>query len=89
MKNKFQVGDIVFSKSNPAQKLIVCEAINGYYCKSLEGPIRAPQIRFEKELLLSNGLPVLSPHKPKPLAAPFKREALMKIWRKTAAKVEV
>ena len=88
MKKKYNVGDIVFSKSNPSLKLIVCEVFNGYYCKDLEGPVRAPQIRFEKELLTSAGL-LLSPHKPKPLAIAFKGEALMNIWRKTPDKVEV
>ena len=87
MKKKYNVGDIVFAKNNPSLKLIVCEAINGYYCKGLEGPIRAPQILFEKELLTSEML--LTPQKPAPLVVPFKGGAIMNIWRKKTDKVGI
>ena len=87
MKKKYNVGDIVFAKNNPFLKLIVCEAINGYYCKELEGPIRAPKILFEKELLTSKML--LTPKKPAPLAISFKEGALMNLWRKKPDKVEI
>ena len=87
MKKKYNIGDIVFAKSNPAVRLIVCEAITGYYCKELEGPIRAPQIRFEKELLISEML--LTSPKPEPLAVPFKAGALMNIWRNKSDKVKI
>ena len=87
MKKKYNVGEIVFSKSNPAQKLIVCEVFNGYYCKELEGPVPTPQIRFEKELFTSERL--LTPQKPEPLAVVFKGDALMNIWKKKADKVKI
>lgn len=87
MKKKYNVGDIVFAKSNPSRKLIICEQINGYYCKELEGPVRAPKILFEKELFTSERL--LNPPTSEPLAVVFKGGALMNIWKKKADKVKI
>lgn len=86
MKKKYNVGDIVFAKSAPSVKLIVSEVFNGYYCKNPEGPGKATQIRFEKELLTNEEF--LSPQRPAPLAAALKRKALMNIWRKKTARGE-
>lgn len=87
MKKRFNVGDIVFAKSDPAVKLIVSEVFNGYYCKNPEGPGGATQIRFEKELLTNEGF--LSPQKPAPLTEALEGGALMSIWRKKTAEVKV
>lgn len=86
MKTKYNVGDITFAKSDPSVKLIISEVFKRYYCKNLEGPGGATQIRFEKELFTNEGF--LSPQKAAPLTEALEGGTLMNIGRKKTAEVK-
>lgn len=52
MENRYNAGDIVYAKINPALKLIVRRYIDHiYYCTVQEDPTRKELVYFERELL--------------------------------------
>ena len=52
MESKFKAGDVVYSKVNPAQKLVVRRFVDSiYYCKVQNDPNHKELVFFERELM--------------------------------------
>lgn len=51
-QNKYNVGEVVYAKVNPALKLVIRRYIDRvYYCKVQEDPERKELVYFEREIL--------------------------------------
>ena len=51
-EDKFKIGDVVYERTNPYQKLIVNRyADRVYYCKIQSAPNRKELVYFERELM--------------------------------------
>lgn len=52
VKNNYQAGDTVYSKTNPTVPLVVRRYIDRiYYCKFPDDPLRKELVLFERELV--------------------------------------
>jgi hypothetical protein len=57
METKYKVGEIVFERIRPAQKLIVSYYKNKiYYCKAQEHQHRKELVYFERDLMSSTSI---------------------------------
>lgn len=51
MENKYKVGDIVFAKTNPAQKLVITSYLSRiYYCQVQADSTQKGFAYFEREI---------------------------------------
>jgi hypothetical protein len=52
MEGKYKIGQIVYERIHPNQKLVISHYLNGlYYCRPVDGnQARKPLVYFEKEL---------------------------------------
>lgn len=57
VQNKYNVGDVIYAKSNPDVQLVVRRYIDKiYYCKTKAHPERKDLVYFEREIVENPGL---------------------------------
>lgn len=57
VQNKYNAGDVVYAKVNPALRLVIRRYIDRiYYCKVAEEPARKELVYFERELVENTSL---------------------------------
>ena len=51
IENKFKEGEVVYSKVDPARKLVITRYLDRiYYCQLQQNPLRTNLVYFEREL---------------------------------------
>jgi hypothetical protein len=52
IENKYKMGEVVFERTHPSQKLVVSRfADRVYYCLAQENPAQKELVYFERELM--------------------------------------